>query len=72
MMDALEDELPEYKILANSFKDEANEWFQKGDMTKAIDLYTRAIDMDPDDAVYYSNRSAAYMKADMVCTHRIY
>jgi tetratricopeptide (TPR) repeat protein len=29
---------------------------------KAIHLYNRAIEMDPNNAIYYNNRSAAYFR----------
>ena len=85
-------EQEEYKVLAEQYKDEGNAEFQKGTfdaIKKSIELYTRAIEMDPgillicscfltifllrcsnnenkftDNKVYYSNRSAAYLKSD--------
>jgi Flp pilus assembly protein TadD len=54
----------EYKTQANLLKDQGNELFQTGKIQEAILSYTQAIDMDPDNHVYYSNRSAAYMKGD--------
>jgi len=57
----------DYKILAERYKDEGNAAFQEGtteSVKQAINLYTQAIDMDPDNHIYYSNRSAAYLKAD--------
>ena len=56
--------MDEYRTLAEEFKDRGNASFQAGDMQQAISLYTQAIELDPDNYVYYSNRSAAYMKAD--------
>lgn len=56
--------MDDYKALANSLKDEANDAFQKGEVEKSIGLYTQAIEIDPDNHVLYSNRSAAYMKQD--------
>lgn len=58
------DENVDYKVMAESFKDEANEAYQKGEVEKSIELYSQAINIDPDNHVYYSNRSAAYMKND--------
>jgi stress-induced-phosphoprotein 1 len=55
-----------YKDFANSLKDQANELFQNGDTEGAIKLFSQAIDVDPDNHVFYSNRSAAYMKVDSV------
>lgn len=56
--------MDDYKALANSLKDEANVAFQKGDIDQSIALYTQAVEIDPDNHVLYSNRSAAYMKTD--------
>eukprot|EP01035_Chromulina_nebulosa_P030722 gene30722-40850_t len=57
-------ELEEYKIQAEALKDQGNEAFQAGNTDLAIAYFSNAIDIDPDNHVYYSNRSAAYMKAD--------
>eukprot|EP00596_Hydrurales_sp_CCMP1899_P003737 CAMPEP_0119042338 /NCGR_PEP_ID=MMETSP1177-20130426/14612_1 /TAXON_ID=2985 /ORGANISM="Ochromonas sp, Strain CCMP1899" /LENGTH=467 /DNA_ID=CAMNT_0007009051 /DNA_START=257 /DNA_END=1657 /DNA_ORIENTATION=- len=54
----------EYKTQANLLKDQGNELFQTGKIQEAILSYTQAIDLDPDNHVFYSNRSAAYMKGD--------
>ena len=54
----------EYKVLADELKDQGNQAFQAGDIQTAINFFTQAIDLDPDNHVYYSNRAAAYMKAD--------
>jgi stress-induced-phosphoprotein 1 len=53
-----------YKDIANSFKEKGNVAFQAGDNDLAIELYSKGIEMDPDNEIIYSNRSAAYMKAD--------
>eukprot|EP01031_Cornospumella_fuschlensis_P044498 gene44498-54421_t len=58
--------MEEYKQLANSYKDQGNTAFQAGDVELAISLFTQAIDLDPDNHVFYSNRSAAYMKKDSI------
>ena len=57
----------DYKAHANSLKDEGNEAFQLGTdegTQRAILLYSQAIDLDPDNHVFYSNRSAAFLKSD--------
>lgn len=50
--------------LAEDVKIQANEYFKKQDYNKAIELYTRAIELNPTVAVYYSNRSIAYLKTE--------
>lgn len=54
----------EYKIQANLLKDQGNELFQAGKTQEAILIYSQAINLDPDNHVFYSNRCAAYMKSD--------
>lgn len=54
----------EYKIQANLLKDQGNELFQAGKTQEAIVAYSQAINLDPDNHVFYSNRCAAYMKSD--------
>jgi len=41
-------------------KDKGNEAFQKGDYARAIEHYTYATEMDPNNAVFYTNRSNCY------------
>ena len=54
----------EYKLQANLLKDQGNELLQAGKIQEAITVYSQAIDLDPDNHVFYSNRCAAYMKHD--------
>jgi tetratricopeptide (TPR) repeat protein len=61
-----EEGLEEYKYQANLKKDAGNVAFEDGNTELAISLFTQAIDIDPDNVVFYSNRSAAYMKVDSV------
>lgn len=44
------------------FKAKGNAALQAGKMTEAIDFYTKAINADGANHVYFSNRSAAYLK----------
>lgn len=60
------EEVEEYKILSNDLKDQGNEAFQAGDVQLAISYFSQAIDLDPDNHIFYSNRSAAFMKADSI------
>lgn len=46
---------------AEGFKAEGNRRLAEKDFTQAVEMYTRAIELDPDNAVYYSNRSAAFL-----------
>lgn len=44
------------------FKTKGNELFKEGKTDEAIDMYSKAIDADPSNHIYHSNRSAAYVK----------
>jgi len=49
---------------AKELKDDGNECFKKQDYEKAIDYYTQAIQLEPNDHVLYSNRSACYINTN--------
>ncbi|KDR10586.1 serine/threonine-protein phosphatase 5 isoform X2 [Zootermopsis nevadensis] len=55
---------PENVEEAEKMKEEANNCFRKQDYNKAIDLYSKAIELNPSVAVYYGNRSIAYLKTE--------
>ena len=57
-----EGEDEEYVVRSNEYKAQGNEALQAGDYDNAIKYYTLAIELDPDNHVLYSNRSAVYMK----------
>lgn len=44
-------------------KDQGNNALKEGKIEDAISLYTKAIELDPENHVLYSNRSAAYCKS---------
>lgn len=46
---------------AEEYKKEGNELFKAKDYANSIVMYTNAINLDPENAVYFSNRSAAYL-----------
>ena len=45
--------------MATAFKDQGNKAFQAKDFDKAIELFSKGIELDPQNHVLYSNRSAA-------------
>jgi len=52
------------KQQAAEAKDKGNKFFSSGKYTEAIQWYTKAIQLDPTDAAFYSNRAAAYMSVN--------
>ncbi len=65
-MNAEDQHEEEYKQQALLFKDQGNEAFQAGNVDLAIQYFTQAISIDPDNHIVYSNRSAAYMKINHI------
>ncbi|XP_054571189.1 small glutamine-rich tetratricopeptide repeat-containing protein beta isoform X2 [Eptesicus fuscus] len=47
---------------ADQLKDEGNNHMKEENYTAAVDCYTQAIELDPNNAVYYCNRAAAQSK----------
>jgi len=45
---------------ALEWKNKGNQHFQNSEVEKAIEAYGKAIELEPSNAVYYSNRAAAY------------
>lgn len=43
------------------FKNKGNQFFKAKDYPQAIEFYSKAIEAEPKNQVYYSNRSAAYL-----------
>ena len=45
--------------MADALKDQGNKAFQSKDYDRAIDLFSQALELDPNNFVLWSNRSAA-------------
>ncbi|EMP36522.1 Small glutamine-rich tetratricopeptide repeat-containing protein beta [Chelonia mydas] len=58
----LSDSLPEDIEKADQLKDEGNNHMKEENYVAAVDCYTHAIELDPNNAVYYCNRAAAQSK----------
>lgn len=52
------------KEKAEQLKNQANDFFKAEKYGQAVDLYTQAIEMDPFNAVFYANRSIAYLRTE--------
>lgn len=55
--------MEEYKEQADLLKEKGNKAFQAGDIDSAINFFNQSLDIDPDNHIVFSNRSAAYLKA---------
>jgi len=53
---------PQDKIKAEEMKTEGNNLMKNDKLGEAVECYSKAIDYDPTNAVYYGNRAAAYTK----------
>lgn len=53
-----------YRQAAEDAKQRGNDFYRSGEYEKAIEFYTQAINLQPQCAVYYGNRSAALMMLD--------
>ena len=49
---------------AEKLKAQGNEALKQGNSSRALELYSEAIKCDPENAALFSNRSAAYCKAE--------
>lgn len=54
----------EDSIKALEFKNEGNAHIKKQEYPAAIDLYTKAIELDATQSIYFSNRALAHLKLD--------
>ena len=52
------------KEAAEKFKAEANEYFRQEKFSAAEELYSKAIDINPNNAVYFANRSITHLKQE--------
>ncbi|EPX72629.1 SGT2 family TPR repeat protein [Schizosaccharomyces octosporus yFS286] len=59
-LEATSSDTSNLKDEAEKFKAQGNEAIAKKEYQGAVDLYTKAIELDPTSPVYYSNRAAAY------------
>ena len=50
----------------DAFKDEGNAFFKAGEHLKAAAAYTKAIKAEPNNHVFYSNRSQAFLKLNKI------
>lgn len=50
------------KLAAESFKNQGNDYMRSDDFKEAYESYSRAIEIDDNNAIYYSNRAAASSK----------
>lgn len=57
-----EKELPENKKQALQEKEKGTEAYKKKDFSTALVHYSKAIELDPEDIVYKTNRSAVYFE----------
>lgn len=48
---------------AEQWKNNGNAAFQKGNNAEAIKCYSKAVELDPNNHVYYTNRATAYASA---------
>jgi DnaJ family protein C protein 7 len=49
---------------AESLKNEGNKFFKMKDYARAIDFYSKAVNLQPNSATYLGNRAAAYMSTN--------
>jgi stress-induced-phosphoprotein 1 len=57
-----EKKIKENKILAAKAKEVGNEFYKKRDLEQALVHYNKAVELDPEEMVYYLNRSAVYLE----------
>lgn len=45
---------------ADEWREKGNDYFKKGNFKASIECYSKAIQLDPSNPFYFTNRSAAY------------
>lgn len=63
-MGAEQDEKSAAGMSAEGLKAHANEELKNANYAKAVELYTKAIEMDGSKAVFYANRAMAHTKCE--------
>ncbi|KAG9348364.1 hypothetical protein JZ751_002099 [Albula glossodonta] len=58
------EKMAEEERSAEELKEKANKYFKEKDYEKAIKYYTDALELNPENAIYYSNRSLAYLRTE--------
>jgi len=48
------------ELTAGEWKNRGNKLFQEGDVDGSLQAFTNAINLEPDNAIYFANRAAAY------------
>jgi serine/threonine-protein phosphatase 5 len=56
---------------AEALKNQANKLFEDRKYKDAVELYTKAIDLKPDNAVLYANRAFAHIKMENFGYHYV-
>ena len=52
------------KAMAEDYKVKANDFFRQEKFSAAEEFYSKAIDLDPSNAVYFANRSFSHLKQE--------
>ncbi|KAH8153246.1 uncharacterized protein LAJ45_02833 [Morchella importuna] len=60
---ALPPDPPKVELDGENYKQAGNKFFKQKEYIKAIEQYTKAIECEPENATFLSNRAAAYMSA---------
>ena len=59
-----EDKTQENINKAEGLKSQANDYFKTEKYQQAIELYTQCIQLNPNNAVFYANRSISYLRTE--------